>query len=392
MTDRDDDNIEHYLENVYSIAATKLGKALSVIYERTKFHPIRDYLNSVDWDGEKRVDHVFIDYMGAADTEYTRAVTRKTLCAAVARVFKPGVKFDYMLTFVGRQGLGKSSLIGKLGKQWFSDSFSTVQGKEAYEQIQGVWLVEMAELSGLKKADVESTKHYISKREDRYRVAYGERVENFPRQCIFFGSTNKRDFLRDPTGNRRFWPVDIGTPVKNLFTDLTDDEIDQIWAEAVHLYQKGETLFLSKELEDTAYKVQEEHSEIDERTGLIQKYLDTLLPVDWDTKSLYERRAFLQGDELQADGLVRREKVCAAEIWCEVLGGMQKDMSSHNTRFIHDIMRTMEGWGEYKSRTIFKEYGNQRGYYRKSKKTTVETKNTTVSKKSSTTVTTDTLP
>lgn len=379
LTDSDDDNIEHYLESVYKIAGTKLSKALSVISERTKFHPICNYLDGLAWDKKPRVDTLFIDYMGAEDSDYTRAVTRKTLCAAVARVFNPGCKFDYMLTFVGPQGLGKSSLIGKLGRYWYSDSFTTVQGKEAFEQVQGVWILEIAELSALRNADVESIKHFITKREDRYRVAYGKRVENFPRQFVPFGSTNKLDFLKDRTGNRRFWPVKTGTPSKDVHTELTAEEVNQIWAEAYELFMVGEQLFLSKELEAAAKVVQENHAEADERIGLIIQYLDTPLPLNWASMSIYEKRSYLAGDGFEYEGeLEVRQRVCAAEIYCEVLGGMQKDMSSHNTRFIHEILRAIPGWAEYETRTVFKGYGNQKGYYRY---TTVDPKivlNTTV--------------
>jgi putative DNA primase/helicase len=367
LIDRDDANIEHYLENGYGIGAGKLVTAMDVIYERTRFHPVRDYLQGLVWDGVDRVDTLFIDYLGAADSEYIRAVTRKTLCAAVARVHQPGVKFDYAPIFVGKQGIGKSSLIGKLGKEWYSDSFSTVQGKESFEQIQGVWIVEMGELAGLRKAEVDAIKHYTSKCEDRYRVAYGHRTDNFPRQCVFFGSTNKRDFLRDPTGGRRFWPVDIADGVKpkyNLFKDLTPAEVGQVWAEAVIFYEGGEPLHLSPELEAAANLVQADHLELDPRAGTIQKYLETLLPVNWESMGQYDRRAYLIGNELQSDGFIRRDKVCAAEIWCEALGCVQKDMSTHNTKFIHDVMRTMEGWKESVVKGRYGNYGVLKGYER----------------------------
>lgn len=367
LTDSDDDNIEHYLESVYKLAGTKLSKALSVISERTKFHPICDYLDGLTWDGVPRVDTLFIDYMGAEDSDYTRAVTRKTLCGAVARVFDPGCKFDYMLTFLGKQGQGKSTLIRKLGKTWYSNSVTTVQGKDAYEQVQGAWILELAELSAMRNADVESVKHFIDKREDRYRVAYGKRVENFPRQCIMFGSTNKEDYLKDRTGNRRFWTVKTNKQLKtkNVHTDLTEDEVNQVWAEAYELYMVGEPLFLSDELEAAAALVQEKHAEGDERIGLVIEYLETPLPVNWARMSIYDKRAYLAGDAFDYEGdMLRRDRVCAAEIYCEVLGGMPKDMGSHNTRFIHDIMRSIPGWIEYETRTTFKGYGNQKGYYR----------------------------
>lgn len=367
LTDADDSGLRHYLEKTYGLSnASKTQDALIQVLRDNAFHPVRQYLQELTWDGEERLDRLLVEYLGAEDTEYVRAVTRKTLVAAVARVFQPGIKFDYILVLVGAQGQGKSQIIDRLGGRWFSDSFGTVQGKEAYEQIQGVWLVEMAELAGLKKAEVETIKHFISKREDRYRVAYGRRVENFPRQCVFFGTSNNRDFLRDPTGNRRFWPVDTMQRlfVKDVFKELTEEEVGQIWAEAVELYRCGEKLYLSPELEAEAYRQQVEHSEQDERVGMIERYLETLLPDNWEDMETYARRAWLAGDEIQPVGTVQRTKVCIAEIWCEVLGGMQKDMNRFNTKELHDIMRRMEGWQESGKVQRFGKYGTQRAYER----------------------------
>lgn len=367
LTDMDDANLHYYFERHYSITAAKLDIALGVLYERTKFHPVRDYLNGLVWDGQARLDAIFIDYLGAEDSDYVRTVSRKAMVAAVARVMQPGIKFDNVLTFISEEGMKKSSLVDKLGRQWFSDSFITVQGKEAFEQLQGVWLVEMAELSGLKQAEIEAVKHFISKREDRYRVAYGRRLENFPRQCVFFGTTNKIDFLRGSSGNRRFWPVQCikGRATKDVFTHLTDDEINQLWAEAVTRYQCGEALYLDATAEAQALAAQKEHSETDERAGIIQAYLDTPLPDNWYKRDLYERRTYLQNTAAYSGPTRQRTRVCAAEIWCEALGGLQKDMGVHNTRFIHDVMRNMQGWEGYKSKTLFSIYGVQRSYCRK---------------------------
>jgi putative DNA primase/helicase len=385
LTDKDDAGIRHYVESIYGITGVqKIKDAIDIVLLKNSFHPVRDYLNSLKWDGEERVETLLVDYLGAEDSEFIRAVTRKTLAAAVTRIFQPGAKFDYVLTMIGKEGKGKSTLFDKLGKNWFSDSFMGVQGKEAFEQLQGTWIVEMAELSAIKKAEIESVKHFVSKREDRYRVAFGRRVENFPRQCIFIGTTNNQDFLRGSTGNRRFWPVAISeqAPTKDIFKDLTDYEINQVWAEAIAIYRQGEELFLSKELEAIAFEKQEHHTEQDERAGMILKYLDTLLPSNWDELGPYERRAYLMNeDDILPIGAVKRDRVCAAEIWCEVFGGKQAEMTSHSTRFIHDTMRKLSGWVEYKSRTSFRLYGNQKAYLRHKSPflaTTVKVKSTVV--------------
>lgn len=378
LTDTDDAGVRHYLENVYNITGVqKVKDAMDLCVNRHAFHPVKDYLEAVSWDGQHRLDTLLIDYLGAADTPYTRAVTRKALVAAVTRIFRPGTKFDYVLTLVGKQGIGKSTILRMLGRQWYSDSFGTVQGKEAFESIQGVWIVEMGELAGLKKAEVETVKHFISKLEDRYRVAYGRRVESFPRQCVFFGTSNNRDFLRDPTGNRRFWPVDTleHEPVLDLFKDFTNHEIGQVWAEAVAAYKAGEPLYLTAEMEAAAAAVQTEHAEVDERMGLIQRYLDTLLPDNWEDMNVYDRRAFLGGDELGGPGTRVRMRVCIAEIWCEVLGGHQKEMNRFNTKELHDIMRRVEGWEPMESRPRFGAYGTQKGYKRVENSAVFDSKN-----------------
>lgn len=367
LTDKDDAGLRHYLENVYGITGVlKIQDAIDMVLLKNSFHPIRDYLNRLEWDGQPRVDNLLVDYLGAADNDYTRAVSRKALVAAVARVFRPGIKFDYVLTLVGPQGIGKSTLLGKLGKSWYSDSFGTIQGKEAFEQIQGVWIVEMGELAGLRNAELETVKHFITKREDRYRVAYGRRVENFPRQCVLFGTTNNRGFLRDATGNRRFWPVDAlqEERTKDVFGDLTEYEINQVWAEARDYYRQGEPLYLSAELEAVANAIQADHSEEDDRSGLVQKFLETPLPDNWEEMDIYQRRAYLQGDELQAQGTKRRSKVTVAEIWCEALGGQHKEITRHNTKDLHIMMRKFAGWQEYRTKIKTRLYGVQKGYER----------------------------
>ena len=249
---------------------------------------------------------------------------------------------------------------------WYSDSFGTIQGKEAYDSIQGVWIMEMGELAGLRKAEMETIKHFISKCDDRYRVAYAKRTESFPRQCIFIGTTNNREFLNDPTGNRRFWPVDvaINKPSKNIWHDLNQPEIDQLWAEAVTLYLSGESIFLDGNVEKQAIEVQEVHTDIDERTILVQEYLEKLVPANWYDLSVYEKRSFLQGgpDSLIPSGTVLRHKISVIEIWTELFGKPQADMARWQAKEIHNIMRNIRGWEQRTIRT--RNDGSQRGYIR----------------------------
>lgn len=365
LRDTDDDNLAHYMERTYDIGASKIKTALGVIFERHRIHPVRDYLKGLRWDGVPRVETLLIEYLGAEDNEYVRAVTRKQLAAAVARVMHPGCKFDTVLVLVGRQGDKKSTLVSKLGGKWFSDSFTTVQGKEAFEQLQGAWLVEIAELAGFRRAEVETVKHFVSKGEDRYRAAYGHHLQNYPRQCVFFASTNKTFFLQDATGGRRFWPVetDRKKATKDPY-DMTAEERDQLWAEAVELWAGGEKLYLEDALLETAEELQDDHTDIDPRTNAVRQYLETLLPDGWEDMALWDRRAFLQGQSDQLIGTRKRTRVTVGELWAECFGNKPGDMTKYNTGDVHDIMIKMPGWERSFSKLAGK-YGKQRFYQRK---------------------------
>lgn len=371
--DFDDSGLRSYLETIYNISMPrKIQDGLFNTSKKNEYHPIREYLSTLKWDGTKRVEEVLINYLGAEDSEYIRTVTRKALTGAVARILEPGVKFDYMLVLFGKQGIGKSRLVDKLAKNWFSDSITTLQGKESFEQIQGKWILEFAELSALKRSDSELIKHYISKRSDSYRPAYGRYTLDCPRQCIFIGTTNEEEFLKDKTGNRRFWPVKvgIGEAKKDILEDLTGSEIDQIWAEAIELWKAGEQLFLDTEMEKEALKRQQEHTEKNPLEGPIREYLEILLPENWDIMDIPSRRRFIHGSEFgfTAEGKVRRDKVCAVEIWVEMLQGEQKDLKNGRAKEINDILRGLEGWRPYSKGNgkirFGRNYGAQRAFVR----------------------------
>lgn len=362
--DSDDAALRYYLERVYGLSGKdKIFDAVNVVALEHKFHPVRDYLDSCTWDGVPRLDSLLIDYMGAEDSQYTRAVTRKTLVAAVARIYRPGCKFDHMLTLRGAQGLGKSSFIGLLGGRWFSDSLTTMQGKDAYEQVQGVWIMEVGELAGMKKAEVEAIKQFLTKRVDRFRPAYGRRTQEFPRQCIFVGSTNEHQFLRDTTGNRRFWVVDTpNKPALDMWDELTPEMVSLIWGEAVHFYKQGEKLYLSKELEAVAREVQELYEEENPKVGIVAQYLERLLPEDWEAKDSYSRRAWLESGEV---GTVPRETVCTMELWVEALGQNPDRFDRYASKEVREIMAKIPEWRHQGNAKISaKPYGRQR-YYKK---------------------------
>lgn len=361
MRNADHAGVRLLLDTTLGISSKeKVRDVLLVEAELNSSHPPKQYLDALVWDGVERLDSLFIDYYGADDTEYIRAVSRKFLTAAVARIYSPGCKFDYVLTLIGPEGKGKSTLGAVLGGAWFSDTFMGVEGKESFEQLQGAWILEIGELAGLSKSKVATVKHFISKQVDMFRPAFGEGVEQFPRSCIFYATTNEEAFLKGSTGNRRFWPVVTHTEraKKSAFTELAQDR-DQLFAEAKHRYANGETLFLPTHIEDAARKVQSSHGERDDRQGLIEAYLKRALPANWDTLDSFERGIFLEGTD---EGETLRSRVCVAEIWCECLGQPREKMNRYNTREINDILRVLPNWTQTKELKTFSLYGRQRHY------------------------------
>lgn len=356
LSDSDDPGYRNYLEAVYKVnVASKVKDAIELVIHQHSFHPVRNWLEGFKWDGKKRLDTLMIDYLGVEDSVYAREVTRKTLIAAVARVYEPGIKFDHVLLLIGPQGIGKSRMVSKLGGKWYSDTFGNLQTNSAMENIQGVWIMEIGELAGLKKHEADVIKLFIAKGEDRFRVAYGKRVDTFPRQCIFIGTSNDYEPLKDQSGGRRFWPLQC---TKALY--IGKEEIEQVWAEALVVYKRGEVIYLDKEIEGMAKEVQSEYTEYDERSGLIADYLNRKVPANWYDLSTYDRVAFLQGDETVGNPDMLRDRISVPEIWFELMKGTQKDMSTYNIKYIRTIMNNMKGWERKLIRV--KGYDTQRGW------------------------------
>lgn len=365
-----------YFEQVYGLwSPTKFKDALvAVVSAERVYHPIKEYFEALTWDGVERIERLLIDYLGADDTPYTRAVTRKTLVAGVARIYQPGVKFDSILVLNGPQGIGKSTLFARLGGKWFSDSLTIgdMKDKSAAEKLQGYWILELGELAGIRKVDVETVKSFISRVDDKYRQSYGTTVESHPRNNIIVGSTNSESgFLRDITGNRRFWPVRVTGGTKYSVFDLTQPIVDQIWAEAIAKYHDGEELYLKGDVAAQAYVQQQEAMEADDREGIVAAYLDALLPEDWDSLDLYQRRSFLGDNEFgseQRKGTERRKKVCVMEIWCECFGKERQNLKRTDSYEIEGILMRIGGWEKLTTtktgKTHFPLYGPQKTFVR----------------------------
>ena len=369
--DADDAQLICYVDAQYgSFSQRNYQIGVAKVVDDRSYHPIREYLAQLPpWDNTTRAETILIDYLGAEDNAYTRAVTRKTLCGAVSRVQHPGVKFDYIPVLNGPQGIGKSTLIAKLGGDWYSDSVSLtdMNDKTAAEKLQGYWILEIGELAGMKKADIDKVKAFISRQDDKYRASFGRRVTPHPRQCIFFGTTNSQNgYLRDITGNRRFWTVKTPGTGRLKPWQLTKEDVRQVWAEALVLVERGEKLYLDSDLEAQSQVEQSAAMEQDDREGLVTAYLDLLLPENWADMDIYARQEYIRDPDapVQPKGMVRRDAVSNLEIWCECFGKRKEDIKPADSYAIAAMMLHIEGWHKTDERKTQPLYGQQRLYRR----------------------------
>ena len=342
-----------------------LAGGVALAGAKKPFHPVRDYLTSLTWDGVKRLDTMLIRFLGASDDSYHRSISRLTMLGAVARVFEPGHKFDFVLILEGGQGKRKSTFIKILARNWFSELEGDLSDrKKLVEQMQGSWILEIPELSGFNRVESQELKAFVSAFKDKVRMSYGRRADEYPRQCIFIGSTNDDHYLRDSTGARRFWPVKVEVP--EIDTEALAGEIDQLWAEATAVYQKMRRAqpdgSLPLYLTDRAAQLQSEQfqearrvqSPEDSYAGIISDYLDSP-PRDGD------------GFDLVADDdLITprwHSETCLQQIWSECFGG---DIRSYNTGTAQMLMRAMKklpNWVQAGSGRRGR-YGKQRLYKR----------------------------
>lgn len=321
--------------------------ALKNVSMRNKFHPVRELLDSLTWDGKEHIRSLLPEYLGAEDSDYTYQVMRLWMLGAVSRVYKPGSKFDYTMILQGSQGIGKSTFLKQLAMDdsWFNDSLDSLDSDKAVQSLTGSWIIELAELKSLARTagGVESVKRFLTATQDKYRIPYERRADTFYRQCVFAGTTNKDDFLQDETGNRRFLIVQTGVkkPSKSLFVPEIMDTIKLAWAEAVHIWKNEKPqLILPEAYMQEAKELQEANMADDGKRGIIQEYLEG------------------------------KTQVCAREIWEKALGENVSPRKYQITE-INDIIAKVPGWKKLKSPRNFEGYGKQRGF----QKTVLQTEN-----------------
>lgn len=346
------------------VADRDLRAAVTLAANNHPFHPVREYLNSIKWDGVPRVKTFFIDYLGTVDNVYYRDISRLTLIAAVTRIFEPGHKFDQCILLEGLQGKKKSSFIEILARYWYAElNADWSDEKQIIEQLSGAWIVETPELQGLSKSDVGAIKAFISRKKDRARLAYARRRGDFPRQSVVFGSTNDRRFLRDPTGARRFWCVECNAP--DIDTELLEKNIDLIWAEAVWLYRQMRSkqprgtlpLYLQNE-EATKYAASlQEIKRIETVDDLMQARIE-----EWLEKPISD----IGFDDVDAVGEPQyRTETCLAEIFSQCLGDSNKQYDRSMQQIVSNAMGQIRTWEKTSRRKVFAGVHGRQQIYRK---------------------------
>lgn len=319
--DKDDSKTRLYIEEKYKIhSREKLDDALRVIFAEREYHPIKQVIESVEWDGTPRITELFIKWLKCEDTPYTREVTRLVFAGGIHRIYNPGCKFDDVAVLVGtKQGEGKSSFARMLA---LNDEFFTevteIEGQKGIEAIEGAWICEIAELLAVTKTkDVEAVKSYITKQVDRYRRPFDRRTTDHKRQCIFIGTTNKAQFLTDKTGNRRWYPVEVNSSGYDIHNHKEEIKADilQAWAEAKKLYDEGKLPpYADMNLLPEIRKMQNLAVEDDYRIGMIEQYVEN------------------------------RDEVCILELWQNALDNKFSKPTRRESNDIALILQSLGGW------------------------------------------------
>lgn len=360
----DDLRLRLFFEERYKVEVSdaRASDAVNAVALEHSFHPIRDWLMGLVWDGVPRVETFLHRYLGTPRTPYNDAVSRKFLCAAVARVIHPGCKFDYVMVIESHQGQRKSSFIEALSMGWFSDSVESFKGREAVEGMLGHWIIELGELTAFSRAEIENIKSFVTRKVDRVRLAYDRRPGEYPRQTIFIGTTNRDDYLKDETGNRRFWPVK--SSVESIDIESLECEIEQVWAEAVHLYmEKGELLYFEDPaIEEEALGEQKKRYDSDSWEETIKAWLEKPIPKDYWSSDATQ---ILFGEESSESEFIERDRVCLQEIWEVCFNGKVSMLNKRDENRLLRCMTQIEGWEKGANAIRFgNRYGQRRGYLR----------------------------
>lgn len=316
LIDSDYTSVSAALARVHGLnfSVQMVSAAIEATAQENAYHPIRNWLAGLDYDGTKRLDTWLHDFLGAEDSEYTAGIGRMFMIGMVARIMRPGCKNDYMLILEGSQGIRKSTACKVLaGGRYFSDNLPPIKdaNKDLSQHLAGKWLIEMAEMSATSRADTEALKAFLTRTEETYRPAYGRNEITQPRQCVFIGTTNRSEYLRDATGDRRFWPVKCGVSGEPCDIDGLQEARDQLFAEAFHLYQRGAAWWPDAAFEAEQIRPQQaERFERDPWEDMIQAHVQTAQPDRLTVAGLLtqviDKRAPTRADSARVKAILQR--------------------------------------------------------------------------------------
>lgn len=336
--------------------------SVDIVAMENGFHPIKQYLEATAWDGVTRVERLFLDYVGSPDDPYHREAALLWLIGAVARIYEPGHKFDFVPILEGMQGKRKSTFFLTLARHWSAELEGDFHDKKAMvEQMQGAWIIEMPELQGFSKAEVTTIKGFVSRTKDKVRLSYGRRAAEFPRQCVFGGTTNEEEYLRDATGGRRFWPIECRA--EEIDIARLEREVDQIWAEALHLYRLWRQQYPAAQL--PLYMKNESSSLIAKSMQESRRQVgaDEVLAAqieDWLEQPIGSELGLDDADDAVPE---YRTETCLLEIWTAMLGKDSYAYTDRDQAFLGRAMRKVKGWGVSGARRRFPNgIGQQRVY------------------------------
>lgn len=380
-TDIHESHLKFYLEQSYDLIASvdNITHICNIIADTHRYHPIREYIESTHWDGIERIKTVFTDFLGAANNIYTKAVAIVSFVGAVARIYVPGIKFDTCTVLVGRQGTNKSKFLSKIAvnSDWFTDGVTTFDGKEFYESIQGKWIIELGEGTAFQKSMKERTKQAIASQQEYYRKPYGRNPEVRKRQCVFFGTTNNYDFLKDETGDRRYYPIDVNIQyaTKSVDNDLNSEYVAQLWAEALYLFQSGQSIYIKdKSILELAEQEQRKHFDESPLQSDIYNFLEILIPNtnEWYSMSIESRRRYIEAVQNGEDttrtlgrtGAYRRDRISIKEIMCELYGyGLNQTIDRKLSLEVSRSLLAL-GWNKTGNSVRINPYGKVKIYYK----------------------------